>query len=38
MALYKLHLVIFNAAVQVCQEIILNIDFDASCINILYSL
>ena len=38
MAVYELHLVIFNVTVQVCQKIILNIDFDASCINILYSL
>ena len=36
MALYKLHPVIFNSAVQVCQEIILDIDFDISYINILY--
>lgn len=36
MALYKLHLVIFDSAVQVCQEMILDIDFDISYINIPY--
>lgn len=36
MALYKLPLVILNSAVQVCQEIILDIDFDISYINILF--
>lgn len=34
MALYKLHLVIINSTAQVCQEIILDLDFAISYITI----